>query len=406
MKTILTYYKRQVHAFSLSLPAKVGERLLLLFLIFLGLVSCTKEDVQPEAEGVAVDFTLLGIGTEVAENGTTRAALTKDTRVCVAIYRHNDAGELSKEYFVNTKDYVVSDNNGTLRPLSGVELRLKAGSYNFYTIVPGSTNAYEALNIDASGSTPTVFVPQEKDFAVSLTTNQTVTKWSSTEGSSVKRKITLSQLVRKCAKMNFAIDIAEDVAPTITNTKITKVVLTLMPSGLTASGTTLDPGSGLNTWTLMESFVTDTENPRKASGGAVLLPKTNGTFNLSMQAQFNGMTSVTTQFPAASVPAMSFDSGKEYTFTIRLTKDNMGNTVAGLWVTVSKWVTSDQDHGLGGVPTGPIYTQLLGQWNNITWGDVSLGDVPMGPIITGVSGWWTNHYDNPHVGSDDPDSND
>ena len=352
-----------------------------------------------------MNFTLPGIGTEVMENGVTRAALAKDTRVCVAIYRHNDAGELSKEYILYTKDYVVSDNNGTLTPLGG-ELRLAAGVYNFYTIVPGGTNTYEALNINTNGNIPTVLVPQEKDFAVSLTTNQTVTKWSSAEGSSVKRKITLNQLVRKCAKVNFAIDIAEDVAPTITNTKITKVILTSMPSSLTASGTILNPGSGLNTWTLMGSFVADTENPRKASGGAVLLPKTSGAFTLSMQAQFNGVTSVTTQFPAASVPAMSFDSGKEYTFTIRLTKDKFDNTVAGLWVTVSKWVTSDQDYGLGGVPTGPIYTQLLGQWNNITWGDVSLGGVPTGPIITGVSGWWTNHYDNSHIGSDDMDSND
>ena len=400
MKIILTYYKRQVHAFSLSLPVKVGERLLLLFLIFLGLVSCAKEEVQSEAEGVEVSFALPGIGTEVTERGT-RAALTKDTRVCIVVYRHNDAGTQILNDFVDVRNYIVQ-SDGTLKvndEMYNDNLRLIEGSYDFYVFTPN-----EGYNL--TGAIPTFTVRQEADFAVSLTTNQKITKWSSSEGSSIIRNITLNQLVRKCAKVNFAIDIAEDVAPTITNTKIAKVALTSMPSEIKAQGTTLNPGSGSNTCTLTRNFITDTKNPRKASGSTVLLPKISGTFTLSMQAQFNGVTSVTTQFPAASVPAMSFDSGKEYTFTIRLTKDNMGNTVAGLWVTVSKWVTSDQDYGLGGAPTGPIYTQLLGQWNHITWDDVTLGGAPTGPIITGVSGWWTNHYDNPHIGSDDPDSND
>lgn len=359
-------------------------------------VSCSSEDGNEEAgAGTAVGFTLGDISSEVTGGAATRAALAKDTKVRVAVYR---TGAQSSANYVTTKEYTVQ-SNGTLAATDGKDLRLIEGTYDFYAVTPD-------LTVNTSGSNPTVSVPQKTDFAVSLTTGKEIKKWTSSEGSSVKRAVTLTELARKCVKVNFAIDIAEDVAPTITDTKITEATLSAMPATATATGINMPAVSGTSTVTLAESlFTTNTDNPRKSSGGTIVLPKTSGTFNLSMKARFNGVTSVTTLFPATNVPAMSFEGGKEYTFTVRLTKDKLGNTSAGLWVTVSKWLTSDQDYNLGGVPSGPIYTQQLGEWTTVTW-DSNLGGVLTGPVITGVSGWWNNIYYNPHLGSSDAGSND
>ena len=392
--------------YSIPSPFPMGERIGVRLLFFLAVVlfsfclcffsSCTGEDTQPDGDGTVVGFILPGIEAGVGEDVSTRATLDKDVKVRVVVYK---TGAQSNANYVATKDYTVQAN-GTLTATDGTDLRLIDDTYDFYAITPD-------LTVTTSGSTPTVSVAQEKDFAVSLTTNQKISKWSAGEGSAVKRAITLTQLARKCAKVNFAIDIAEDVASTISDTKITEAVLTSMPAPLTASGTTLNAGSGSATLTFPSTmFTTDTDNSRKSSGSTVLLPKTSGAFTLSMKAQFNGVTSVTTQFPAATVPAMTLDGGKEYTFTVRLTKDKLGNTVAGLWVSVSKWNTNSQDINLGGVPTGPVYTQLIGEWTTVMWDNVNLGGVPTGPIITGVSGWWNNIYYNPHLGSSDPGSND
>lgn len=371
---------------------------LLLLCACMGFSSCSaEEDKDAPEEGTAVGFTLAGISGEVTNGTATRAALDAGTTVRMEVYR---TGAQSSANHVAGKEYTVRAD-GTLSATDGKELRLIEGVYDFYAITP-------ALPVDATGSDPTVSVPQQTDFAVSLTTNRKINKWTAAEGSSIKRTVTLNELARKCAKVNFAIDLAEDVAPTITDTKITEAKLTNMPSGATATGITMPAGSGTAIVTLPPSlFTTGTGNPRNASGSTVVLPKTSGTFSLSMKAQFNGVTSVTTQFPASNVPAMPFDAGKEYTFTVQLTKDKLGNTNAGLWVTVSKWQSSTQDVNLGGVPDkGPVHTQLLGEWTKVEWGDVNLGGVPTGPIPVGVSGWWNNIYYNPHLGSSDPGSND
>lgn len=363
------------------------------------LTSCSQEEAagQP-VDGIPVSFKLPGIRSEVTENGLTRASLDEGTTVGVVVYKTGEEQILSN--IVDMKAYSVQPD-GSLKSDTDTDLRLIEGTYDFYALTPGDLGLQPGITIKAS-------VPQMVDFAVSLTTGVKINKWTSTEGDAVKRTVILDELIRKCAKLTFAIDIAEDVAPTITDTKITEATLTNMPSKAQTSGTTtLDASSGTTTLTVPASkFKTDVTNPRKASGSVPVLPKTSGTFDLSMKAQFNGVTSVTTKFPATNVPAMSFDSGKEYTFTIRLTKDKLGNTTAGLWVTImSKWMTNDQNIGLGGVPNGPISTQLIGEWSNVTW-ESNVGGVPTGPIITGVSGWWNNIYYNPHLGGDKMESND
>lgn len=398
-------YNKPNHPFLSLLPTR--ERLLrlrllaffsvLLFCLCFLLFSCTQGDEMSEqSEGTAVGFALAGISGDVAPDGAaTRAALATGTKVRVAVYK---TGAQSSANYVTTKDYTVQ-SGGTLAAADGRDLRLIEGTYDFYAVTPD-------LTVNTSGGNPTVSVSQKTDFAVSLTTGQRIAKWTAGEGSDVKRAVTLTELARKCVKVNFAIDIAEDVAPTITDTKIVEATLSNMPATATATGINMSAVSGTSTVTLAESlFTTNMDNLRKSSGGTIVLPKTSGTFNLSMKARFNGVTSVTTLFPATNVPAMSFESGKEYTFTVRLTKDKLGNTSAGLWVTVSKWLTSDQDYNLGGVPSGPIYTQQLGEWTTVTW-DSNLGGVPTGSVITGVSGWWNNIYYNPHLGSSDAGSND
>lgn len=369
---------------------------LLLLCSGMGISSCSADgDRQEPAEGTIVSFTLPGIDSEVTKNATTRANLESGTSVTVLVYR---TGAQSSSNFVGGQKYTVQ-RDGSLMASNG-DIRLIGGTYDFYAFTPD-------VEFSMAGSQPAVTVPQQKDFAVSLTTFIPVPRWTSAEGPSVKRTVALDMLVRKCAKVNFAIDVAEDVSPTITDTKITEVRLTNMPFSIITTGVDLPAGSGTTDVVLPSTlFTTGAENPRKASGGTVLLPKTAGAFNLSMKAQFNSVTTVTTQFPANSLN-MAFEGGKEYTFTVRLTKDKLGNTAAGLWVTVSKWnTTGSQDVNIGGAPSGPVYTQLLGEWTNVTWDDVNLGGVPTGPVITGVSGWWNNIYYNPHLGSSDPGSND
>ena len=357
-----------------------------------GLLSACSEEANTDGGGTVVAFTFSGIGADLSGSvpSTRGDKLPVGTSVRVVAYKGT----------VYVADHTYkADASGNL-VADGDDMRLIEDTYDFYAVSPALAIASK------STSGPTFNVAQGVDFA-SVKKSCKVTAYIGSN-SSAKCTVPLGELTRKCAKLTFAIDVATDVPFTVTKTVITEAALSVMPGTLTATGATLNAGSGSTTLTLPASvFDTDTTNKRKASGSVVALPKTSAAFNLTMKAQFNGVTSVTTLFPATAVPNMSFDAGKEYTFTVKLTKDKLGKPAIGLWLTISQWSMSDQDFGMGGVPTGPVTTQLLGYWTDFMWsGDAALGGTPTGPVLTGVSGWWTNYGDNSHLGSDDINSND
>lgn len=357
--------------------------------VFLLVSGCSRDSLSQSEGETFVSFSCSGIGGGLS--ATTRGeSFAKNATVRVVVYKGTS--------YVADHTY-KADASGNLIADAG-EMRLIEDTYDFYAVSP----ALAIVSKTIGG--PTFTVNHNVDFAA-VKVNKQVTAYSGSN-STTKCVVALGELARKCAKVSFAVDLAGDVPFTVTKTVITEVLLSGMPASLIATGVTLPAGSGSETLIFgSELFKTDSADSRKASGSTIVLPKTIGTFNLTMKARFNGVTSITTLFPATGVPAMSFDAGKAYTFTVKLTKDNLGDPKLGLWLTVSAWTTNNQDYGMGGVPdSGDITTQLLGEWKYLTW-ESGLGDLPAGgSILTGVSGWWANHYDTPHLGGDNMNSND
>lgn len=353
-------------------------------------VSCSENEATGEqaGEGIAVSFRLPSIGVSA-----TRGALEGGATVRVLVYPKGSTSgaPLAQNTYLSTDGILTScvvDHLGAVTSGAGSEMRLTSGEYDFYAITPAL-----AVTAQADGLF-TAEVAQRVDFASSVTT-QTI---SASAGSAVE----LTELERKCAKLTFAVDVAEAASVGISSTSLVDVSLSGMSVSQRVTGSgDLSAGESSSTLIVDDVFTTDSAEPRKASGSFIVLPRGDTSLDLSLRARFNGVTSVTTLFRNAAVSVPAFEKGKSYTFTVRLANDGK----LKLWLTVSPWNTNDQDLNLGGVPTGPVYTQLIGEWSTVTW-ENNLGGVPTGPIITGVSGWWDNINYNPHLGSSDANSND
>lgn len=353
-------------------------------------VSCSQGDPGSESaiSGIAVNFRLSSNSAT-----TTRASLADGTTVRVLVYPKGKTSgiPLAQNTYCSVGGGLtpcVVDNLGAVTSQSGSDMYLVSGDYDFYAITPALAVASQDAGLF------TADVAQLVDFASSVT-SQTV---SASAGFAVQ----LTELERKCAKLTFAVDVSADVRGGISHTSLMDVSLGDLSVSHTAMGNgDLSARQATATLTVDGVFATDSQEPRKASGSFIVLPRGEASLDLSLRARFNGVSSLTTLFrnPAVSVPA--FEKGKSYAFTVQLANDGKMK----LWLTVSTWNTNDQNLGLGGVPDkGDIYTQLIGEWEQVTW-ENNLGGVPTGPVITGVNGWWDNVDYHPHLGSDDVSSN-
>ncbi|WP_455592288.1 BF2992 family fimbrillin-A clan protein [Bacteroides sp.] len=391
----------------------MASLLLVAFALFcLCFASCSQtEESELPGDGVAVGFTLPGLEGAVTETeAATRGNLAENTKVRVVVYKN---GAQSSANYVTEKVYTVQAN-GTLSATDG-DLRLIEGSYDFYAITP-------ALTVDHSGTSPKVTVSQKTDFACSLTTGQKITKWSSSEGSSVKRSIALTELERKCALLAFKVEMVPNIS-VINRIVISKVSLDRMArQPLTVTGVGNLPAAAANDYTLSAGssfFTTEVQNARKATGSFTVLPKTSETFSLGMEVLMNGATSTPVVFEAKEIEAFAFVKGYKYQFTVTLTKTG----AIGLYLTISKWTDHLLNPELGG---NPETTVQLGEWTDITWEETTMGGNPE-VTLSKVSGWhsfdweaslgedakvglgsvltWTGTVYNPTMGSDTDSEN-
>lgn len=260
--------------------------------------SCSQESPLP-TEGTAVSFSLSGIGADVSTRGE---ALASGTTVRVVAYKGTS--------YVADNVY-TADASGKLT--STTEMRLIEDTYDFYAVSPALVIASK------STSGPTFTVGQNVDFAA-VKVNQKVTKYNGSS-STMKCPVALGELVRKCTRLTFNVELGSDIPFTISALKVMSLTLMGLPTSLTTTGATLSAGSGSGTLTIPVSSFTTSGN--KASGSTIVLPKTNGTFTMNMDVQFNG-SGVTVTFPSITVASMSFDSGKNHVFTVKLMKDRVG----------------------------------------------------------------------------------
>ena len=371
------------------------------------LASCTEDDPQP-GEGTPVVFSLSGIGADISAGGTTTRGenFTKDVTVRVVAYKGTS--------YVADNTYKV-DAGGNLVATGG-EMRLIEDTYDFYAISP----ALEIVSKTTSG--PTFSVAQGVDFAAVKTT-QKVTAYSGSS-SSTKCAVTLGELARKCAKLTFIIEPGDDVPVVVSALKIVNVTLTDMPDLQTATGATLNAGSGSNTLILPESAFTNSGTT--CSGSTIVLPKSSGAFTLSMDVQVNN-SGVTVTFPAMTIPAMAFTAGMNHTFMVKLMKDRVG-----IWLSTSTmWTTSKQSPEFGGTISDTVEGTLIGTWANVsnqfpefggtasgtidgtltgTWDDTGdqspeLGGTTSGSVNGSLTGIWTDVTYNPSLGDNDASNN-
>lgn len=278
-----------------SLNMKLGIRLLVGLLLW---ASCSQEMSLP-TDAAAVSFSLSGIGADVTTRGES---LASGTTVRVVAYKGTS--------YVADNVY-TADASGNLT--SSSEMRLIEGTYDFYAVSP----ALAIVSKTAGG--PTFTVGQGVDFAASKV-SQKVTAYSGSNSSS-KCAVALGELARKCSKLTFNVEPGSDIPLPVSSLKVMGITLVGLPTSLTATGATLPAGSGSGTLTIPAGSFT--ANGTKCSGSTVVLPKTNGTFTMSMDVQINN-SGVTVTFPVITVDPMSYDSGKNHVFTVKLTKDRVG----------------------------------------------------------------------------------
>lgn len=363
-----------------------NNRTTLLALLLFGFcfVSCSQDDARQNADGIAVGFTLPGIGGEVTEDGLTRAALATDTKVRLVVYK---TGAQSGADYVATKDY-TAQADGSLKATDGADLRLIDGTYDFYTYTPD-------LAVITTGTVPAVGVAHGADFASSLTENQTVVKWNTAEGSAAQRSIVLSPLERKCAQLAFQLNVNGSI---INNLPVKKVAITeakftgMADAPLTATGAGDLPAATTSTAEVTmdeSSFATDDLKPTLSSGSGVVLPKPAGSFGVKLKARFNdgGML----DFESASIANLELKKGYRYAFIATWQE---GKFV--LHLVVAPWTSAGINADLGG--TG-VKTYPLGEWTTTT----ILGDIGSSGATLTVTGWTASSSWTGDIGSSGAD---
>ncbi|WP_321332217.1 BF2992 family fimbrillin-A clan protein [uncultured Bacteroides sp.] len=304
------------------------NKYILLFLLTVGIYACTNSDeLSGNNKPVAVKFTAAGIVAQVTSTrASTPSQLAAGTTVRVLAYRRaGDLPDLSADAYVGENTYVVGADGGTLTSNTGTELYLSPGTYDFYAITPALTVIREAG--------VSVSVPNGTDYAASLTGNVTFTSSSPT--------VALAMLERKCAQLVLNVDRG---ATSVNSVAVDELTLTGIASApitgaLNADLTATTGNDG--TITIPESGFKTGDNPWQASASVVVLPKSDVSFQLSIKVRFNGSSTQRTLGPV-TVPAIAFEKGKQYTYTLQLYGDKIVltlNSVDNSWDNPISWET-------------------------------------------------------------------
>ena len=376
---------KQINSIFLPLFFREGLGASLLFLGCLLLAACTEAEGLMERSESTVNFSLSSDASSPDVVPTRAGAVDMEvgTTVRVLAYRRPDgsgSAVLSSSNYAGEAVYKVKagstlelcsvtlDANGFPSVDAGATpppLQLITGTYDFYAVTP-------ALDVNHSGSSPTLNVRHRTDYAVSVT-SKSISPTDNTVG--------LSTLERRCTLLSFGID-RKDGVTSVTSAVIEEAELTAMASEpMAATGiASLDVSSNANgaTLTLSSSVfsVPDPVNyPYRAVGHAICLPKSEATFGLKMKVRFNGATEVT-ELDADNIPAMAFVEGLQYNLGIRFKERG-----AELVLTILPWSAKYSTPELG---DGYLLQVVVGEWTELTFG-TSMGNGV--PVIADISGW-------------------
>ena len=278
----------------------------------------------------------------VYEPIVTKAAgnLAQGTAVRVIAYK-SAANNPQAANYAGEQTYTVT-NNGALQPTGGNTLRLIPGTYDFYALTP-------ALSL--SGNT-TVSVENQADYATSVTGNQQISR------SVPAQSISLSTLIRQCAKVTFVVTGASGFT-TLSALSVTSLKVSNLPAAISSAvGSPLPPGTGSGSITL-NSF---TGNETQVSTAAILLPKTSGTVNLSYTLSYSVSGTSTGSKTISGTITPAFANGGNYTVTLTINKPKEYPDING-------WIVTNQDaEGDSGITIHPPVTGLDGYYEEIFTG--------------------------------------
>jgi len=283
----------------------------------MGFIACTDDNQSTNSQGVKLNFNAPGIVARTS--ASTRATLSTGTTVRVLAYQRVGASsDLSADIYMGENTYVtasdgslsacVTDDEGKVTSDTGTDMTLRSGTYDFYAVTP-------ALAVTRN-SGATVSVDHGKDYATSLTENVSIGT------SSTNQSVTLTTLDRKCAQLIFNIDRGAESVTSVIVDELTLSEIATAP--LTGSLAADLPAAATNSGTVSlasSAFTADATNAWKASGSVAILPKSSATYGLTLTARFNGNSTARTM--STTVPAIAFEKGMQYTYTLQLYGDKI-----------------------------------------------------------------------------------
>lgn len=332
--------------------------------------SCSAEGGFPGDDTLfAVRFSVAGIDVGVSTRSATPAP---GTSVCIGAFRRaGHTSDLSSDVFMGQASYTVADG-GTLESLS--PLLLPAGEFDFYAWTPGG------LPVDRDGSANgshipwSVSVAHGTDYACGMET-------AAVNASGTLVSLTLS---RYCSLLNFALVPGENA--NYTEAEILSVELANMTESPVISqiNRALPLEEGKRGATVrMDGKAFSTEDRKSFAASSAVLPRCsdgNRELVFRMEAKFNG-GSDTTLF-SAPVPDMAFEPGYQYTFKVKIRW-----MTAVLVLDIEPW-GGEHTVDAGGMGEGNRVTLVLGEWTDLTWGNMDMGG--NGTASLTVSGWEAN----------------
>lgn len=326
-------------------------QLYILAIIGLCLFSCNAEN-ENEYGNKAIRFSFEAIQADISASSAsaTRAQLSVNSTVRILVYKRSGSlNDISSDTYVDENTYVIgndgslkaclTDENGNKTSDNGTDMVLLSGCYDFYAISPAiSVTRTEGVSLHVSHGV---------DYATSLTGAVNVNSETGMQN------VILTTLDRKCSKITFNIDRG---ANSITDVSVNSLTLTSMSNGPLMAIPAQDLQMASTNETELSLLNTDFKmgsNPWQASASAIVLPKSDGAMELSMNVNFNGHTAARNLGPVP-LPSTTFEKGKEYIYTLKLYGDEIVVELTSIlpWNEVD---LSTGDLGANTLPTSNCY---------------------------------------------------
>lgn len=304
---------------------------------------------QQTGEPVAVEFIVPGVNAMVGEDGTgnvqsrATSALPEGSTVrvfaCVAGESLSVAPAAFQTYYVKGSHLVPCTVNaqGVFQAEApSAKLTLPPGEYDFYAYTP----AVESFIDGGGGNYYSVSIPQNMDYASSITTKQAV---------AFSGSITLNALAHQCARVQLSVQ-RDPSATGITALKVNSATITGFGSDRFTTyiaspfyATTMTGGDKSATAT---AFTAAADN-LSASGEIFLLPCPSLPVTVGYEVTYTVQGIERTQTFSDNLPTLTLESGKSYTLTANIFKDG------GIKLEINDWTDGGTQNNTAGEGTYP-----------------------------------------------------